>query len=615
MSNKLHKDISDLISEDENFICFINPFTDKKANESNDRAIASFIEKKNKLNRISIKIKNKQIKKKLQSLVSINIEDHEQENEKGDNLKKKYYYLRMSSRNLGAFKFSSKKFELPSLVPLGLRKNKSNSKLNFLNDYENNFYFDIDYSFLKYNATEIFKNKSRYKKIIIDKIKNIKKGIFDKKTIKLEKKFYFGKKQKEIKLSLTTLTISLQDMSLPTEKQNDNLKLNLPISLLPLFYYKGIYTFQKLLSTIIKVENNLEKISFDEKQFELALNNIPDYNIDEENDDNLKNIKYEDLKSPILQRNNNFLNFNNFIFFWVTNTKRFATKVTLPCIHLEILDNNICLKDFIDYELLFYLFEKDFEYWEYYIVKYLSTFSKYRNIFEQMGKDDKYCNQTLFLKEPKTKINTFAQETLYNIYTDKNNTNQIALFKSFYIIVNLIDETLSLVKNYRIYFSFFQYIKLYEIAKYSNKIDFLSKFLEIDSETHTLQFNFKEYDEFDANIWMENLRKYSNDNVNNKDLDEELFYEFKVYNKKVKIEYKKPLWSIIKFENSKEVIKTWEIGKETEILLVNSIINPQSWNKFLNECLKKLDEPYEEIPVIPTVSRPHKRHTTRRFKI
>ena len=402
---------------------------------------------------------------------------------------------------------------------------------------------------------------------------------------------------------------------MPAEKQNDNLKLNLPISLLPLFYYKGIYTFQKLLSTIIKVENNLEKISFDEKQFELALNNIPDYNIDEENDDNLKNIKYEDLKSPILQRNNNLLNFNNFIFFWVTNTKRFATKVTLPCIHLEILDNNICLKDFIDYELLFYLFEKDFEYWEYYIVKYLSTFSKYRNIFEQMGKDDKYCNQTLFLKEPKTKINTFAQETLYNIYTDKNNTNQIALFKSFYIIVNLIDETLSLVKNYRIYFSFFQYIKLYEIAKYSNKIDFLSKFLEIDSETHTLQFNFKEYDEFDANIWMENLRKYSNDNVNNKDLDEELFYEFKVYNKKVKIEYKKPLWSIIKFENSKEVIKTWEIGKETEILLVNSIINPQSWNKFLNECLKKLDEKYEEIPVIPTVSRPHKRYTTRRFKI
>ena len=42
-----------------------------------------------------------------------------------------------------------------------------------------------------------------------------------------------------------------------------------------------------------------------------------------------------------------------------------------------------------------------------------------------MGKEYKYCNQTLFLKKPKTKINTFAQETLYNIYTDKNNYTDV----------------------------------------------------------------------------------------------------------------------------------------------------------------------------------------------
>ena len=41
-----------------------------------------------------------------------------------------------------------------------------------------------------------------------------------------------------------------------------------------------------------------------------------------------------------------------------------------------------------------------------------------------------------FLKEPKTKINSFSKEVLYNIYIDQFNTNIILKFKSFYIIIN-----------------------------------------------------------------------------------------------------------------------------------------------------------------------------------
>ena len=98
-------------------------------------------------------------------------------------------------------------------------------------------------------------------------------------------------------------------------------------------------------------------------------------------------------------------------------------------------------------------------------MKYLSTYSKYRNIFEQLDRNDKINNQIYYFKEPKTKINTFSQETLYNVYTDQNYHNEVLLFSSFYLIVNLSDEIFSLSKNYRIYFSFFQYVKLYEIAK------------------------------------------------------------------------------------------------------------------------------------------------------
>ena len=629
MKKKLFTNISELVLDDQDFFCYINPFNNKKniSYQKKSESLSNFMEKKNRINKISIKIKNRDIKHKLSSLATKRTigQEKEEEEKKKENIKFKSLsptsLIKKIKIKLIKIKTNSEKStEFPNLIPLSLKKSKSSFRINFFNDYEKYFFSDNDYSGLKYDVSEIFKNKSKYKKIIIEKINILKKGLFDKKTIKLEKRFLFGKDKIEINLTLSTLTISLEDMLLPPTKQNNNLKLNLPISLLPLFYFKGINTFQKLLSAIVKVENNFEKIYFDEKAFEIALRNISDFRTRETNDirsnSSVKNIKDEDLKSPVLKRNSNFLNFNHFIFFWVSNTRSLSAKITLPCIHLDILNYNISLKNFIDYELLFFLFEKNFEHWEFYIIKYLSTYSKYRNIFEQLGTNDKINNQTFFLKEPKTKMNTFSQEVLYNMYTDKNNINQVMEFNSFYIIVNLIDEAHFLEKNYRIFFSFFQYVKLYEIAKYSNKISFLSKFLEIDTETHSLNFNFKEYDEFDANIWMENMKKFSGASIRNtdEDLNEELFNEFEVFNKKIKIEYKKPLWRIIKMENKKEIIRTWEIGKEMEIYLIESILNPlgSSWNKFLNECLKKIDEPYEEI--VPFIPLPIKKRLSKHYK-
>jgi hypothetical protein len=439
----------------------------------------------------------------------------------------------------------------------------------------------------------------------MNKVNYLKKGIYDNELTKFEKTFYYGEDKKEINLTLNSLNISLEDMALPHEKQNKNLKLTLPIALLPLFYYKGIDTFQKLLAAIVKVDYNFERISFDEKAIKVALNNISDfkniYTINNPFDSNKKTKKYEYLRSPALKRNLNFLNFNYFIFYWITNTRTFSAKVTLPCIKLDIIENQISMKLFIDYELLFFLYKKKFNNWEFYVIKYLSTYSQYRTIFEQLGSNKAIFNKTYFLKQPRTKINNFSTESLYNIYTDPCYNNQIINFNSFYINVSLIDEPHSLENNYKIIFSFFQYLKLYEIAKYSSKISFLSKFLEIDSEKHTLNFKFKDYDEFNVNLWMDNMKKFSGSSLkNNTNINEELYSEFYMSNKKVIIEYKKPLWSIIKMENNKEVIKSWEIGNEMEAYLIESIINPNSWNKFLNLCLEKVSQPIRKPYKAPT---------------
>ena len=76
-------------------------------------------------------------------------------------------------------------------------------------------------------------------------------------NFKITKNFIFKKK---INLKLNSLTITFEDMSSPPEFQNKKLKIDLPFALLPLFYYKGIQTFQKLLAASIKVENNFNSI-------------------------------------------------------------------------------------------------------------------------------------------------------------------------------------------------------------------------------------------------------------------------------------------------------------------------------------------------------------------
>ena len=67
-----------------------------------------------------------------------------------------------------------------------------------------------------------------------------------------------------------------------------------------------------------------------------------------------------DLQPKTLNRNNSYLKNDNFIFFWATNIYTYATTINIPCIYVSILDNKIDINHFMDYELLIYLFQKNF---------------------------------------------------------------------------------------------------------------------------------------------------------------------------------------------------------------------------------------------------------------
>ena len=490
---------------------------------------------------------------------------------------------------------------------------ENSSVINFFNDYEKDFFSDSVYENLNYNEQEIYKSRTEYEEYIKNKIIELKVKNTDNNKIKFEKKFHYGKYNKEINLTFNSLQISFQEMSV-APGPNDNFKINFPFALLPIFYYKGIETFMKFLSSVIKIENNFEKVTFEKDKVIEALNKLKDFNaINEDLNDSdnsgeyenifkkkLKKDKSVDLKPPILQKNNDFLKFNNFIFFWITNTRTFIITVALPCICLNIPENKIMINHFINYELLFYLHKIDFANWEFYILKYLSTYSTFRNIFQQIDSISKIHDKKIYLKEPKTMVNTFAQEKLVNIYTDQFGKNQMLLFKSFYIKTTLIDTIYSQSKEYNIYFNFFHYVKLYEIAKYSSKILFLAKFIQLNKNMHTLSFNFTAYDEFNIKNWMANVRKFSDESLNNNSQNDELYREFDVFPKKVKIEFIRPKWSIIKLEDKNEIVKSWDIGNELEKELVNSIVDSgsDSWTILLNECLKKLNY---LVPILPDI--------------
>jgi hypothetical protein len=524
----------------------------------------------------------------------------------------------------------------------GEKTNAKNCIMNFINDYEKDFFSDSIYLNLDYNENEIYNNEFFYEDLIRKKIIYFRnKQTFNKKK-KFEKKFFYGKYQKEINLTFNSLQITFQRMILPSEMQNQEseppITFDLPFDLLPIFYYKGIHTFIKFLSRVIRIENNFEKIIFKEDKLCEELSRIKEYeiNLDESNElegslildlisessNSNRNITYKEdkknkfihLKPQSLNRGGNFLKFSHFIFFWITNTKTYITTVSLPSIHLNILDNKITINNFVDYELLFHLYRKNFENWEYYIIKNLSCYSKFRTVFQQINCNSKVYDKNIYLKEPKQKINAFSDETLVNVYTDQFNNNIILVFRSFHVLATITDLCYHSEKSYNLHFNFFQYIKLYEVAKYSSKVYFLIKFMTVNKEYNTLNFNYEEFDKFDNQVWMSNIKKFSIKSLYKNELKDDLVHEFGIFPKKIRVEYVMPKYSIIKMENENEILKTLDIGKDLEKDLIDSMENAgsDSWTKFLNECLKKLNEP---VPVLPSIhKRGHRKRDGRKLR-
>ena len=115
----------------------------------------------------------------------------------------------------------------------------------------------------------------------------------------------------------------------------------------------------------------------------------------------------------------NYINCNVFEFLWLTPKKNFKVCINTPLIYINIPRNSIKIKKYIDFELLFYLYEKNFQNWDYYLVKYLSSYKSFRTILEEINSINETTNKDFYLTQPRIKNYLFNNIKVINIATIK----------------------------------------------------------------------------------------------------------------------------------------------------------------------------------------------------
>ena len=139
-----------------------------------------------------------------------------------------------------------------------------------------------------------------------------------------------------------------------------------------------------------------------------------------------RKVKKETFKlNPKQEKEDLCLDYNIFNFFWKTSNNLFKVCVETPLIIFSIPSYNITLKEYIDFELLFYLFSINFDTWDFYIIKYISSFKIFRIILSQMASLNQKKNINIFLEKPKVKNYDFSDEKIVNILTLNKATDLI----------------------------------------------------------------------------------------------------------------------------------------------------------------------------------------------
>ena len=448
--------------------------------------------------------------------------------------------------SLGFTKMGATQNKRKIKTKIEIKKIKYNKSCDFdfkldYDEKENRQFNEPEYDNLKYEESKIFGQKKLYEEIIKKKIIELQTVYNKNLTTKKEKIYKYGLEKIKMCLVLDSLRVKINEIkdenSITIEKGEKCLfEYSLPLSLLPLFYFKGPEQFLIILSKLIIYNESSGSFEIAKKDDEIISNilkNCNDYIIEEESvspfikkeeskelnldgvlNDNKKNNQIKQTrnvtylnenKSPSLNnsfinslsnsqtnrnsfknlnldnnnnnndnnifdnknnnnnetnnnnnnvnrvgfresfsnfnrkkilvkeynifpnKNNNDISFSTYEYFWITKNKSYILTIDMPLITVSVPSQKNEAKKYINFELLFYLYYKNFVMWDFYIIKYLSTYKNFRYFLEQIYSIPGKRNISFYITKPKGKKNLFTSYELITILTrttDNKKNNQ-----------------------------------------------------------------------------------------------------------------------------------------------------------------------------------------------
>lgn len=136
-----------------------------------------------------------------------------------------------------------------------------------------------------------------------------------------------------------------------------------------------------------------------------------------------KNLEIKTYDIYPFKINEDFSNISSYEFFWITQNKSYILTIEIPLITVYIPSHKSKVKKYINYDLLFYIYQKQFVMWDFYIMKYLLSFKNFRIFIEQLYSIPEKTNISFFITLPKHKRNVFTSYELTSIVTRETNTN------------------------------------------------------------------------------------------------------------------------------------------------------------------------------------------------
>ena len=432
------------------------------------------------------------------------------------------------------------------------RKKVEQDKLFIL---RNNIFYDELYSNLEYDESEIFHKGVYYNKFIQNYIENLKKNKTENLTTFVKRNFYDMNDFDLIEDENTCVSsIMFKSMKIEFINQTDPSKeiisYEIPFTYLPVFYYNNMKNLKYVLLSVFKFSKDFEKINFENDEMYNLIKNAQQYefykrkktqNNEEDEEEminfnnvsigNMKKLIFRNKKTKIKISDNNYLKTTNILnvtkfenqftfynYIWVTPKYTYKVVVKTPEINVRI--NKLDISKYIDIELFYFLLQRDFLNWDFFIVHYLFSFKSFRWIiknylsknksknlqlkynpekhgyirFERIG-----FNLNIFLTNEKSLSITKINHHYMLFYTNEELKNYLKILHSYSAIVS--NDAINTKNEFYFSFNFSQMIILNKISKIQDLSDFINKLLYTQNSYIFLQFNF--FVHFDNKIYIE----------------------------------------------------------------------------------------------------------------